>query len=137
MRSYQTLTVVGVVLSLLIAYVVYGIIGGLATFHNGFTDFTHKYSNSTQIQQFESDKTKMDNAMKQIGLQLGVVTVAGIIGMVIVFAMKQTKVVGIVLIIVSLTVLIGTGLFGIIGFALLLAGGVAALRYKSKVGITA
>lgn len=52
--------------------------------------------------------------------------------LVVAFAVKHTKIVGIISIIISVITLIAMGGFGIVGFALLLAGGIVSLAYKDK-----
>ena len=53
-----------------------------------------------------------------------------IIAIIIPFAVKKTKAVGIILLILAFATLISAGYFGIIGMALLVAGGIAAVRHK-------
>jgi hypothetical protein len=51
--------------------------------------------------------------------------------LVVAFVIKhKTKIIGIVLLAVAVVTLILIGLFGVIGFALLLTGGIVALRYR-------
>jgi hypothetical protein len=55
-----------------------------------------------------------------------------IVNLIIAFTVKNSKAVGIISIISSVVVLIANGVFGLVGFALLLAGGIVAIAYKSK-----
>lgn len=53
------------------------------------------------------------------------------VGLILVFVLPgHPKVVGIYLIVLSIVVFIGMGLFGILPFALFLPAGIVALRYK-------
>jgi uncharacterized membrane protein len=61
----------------------------------------------------------------------GVAIVLYIVALVIAFVIKQkTTIIGIVLLVVAITTLILIGIFGVIGFVLLLTGGIVAIRYK-------
>jgi predicted branched-subunit amino acid permease len=54
-----------------------------------------------------------------------------IIGIVVPFVIRdRTKIVGIALLAISFITLVLIGLFGVISFALLLAAGIVALRYR-------
>ena len=51
------------------------------------------------------------------------------------FILKNTKVVGGVILGLAVATLISSGLFGILGFGLLIASGIAALRYRNQIDI--
>jgi putative membrane protein len=113
MRSYQTLSVVAGILGLLIVFIVYAIAGSLSIFMESFGN-----------EELEGKD--------QIFLQVGVSAFLYIIAIIIPFVIKSSKISGYVLIGLALSTIISAGGFGIIGFAILIAAGIAALRWKEK-----
>ena len=71
-------------------------------------------------------------AKDQVFAQVGVSAFLYIIAIILPFVIKQVKMTGYILLVLGVATLISAGGFGIIGFALLIAGGVAALRWKEK-----
>jgi len=63
---------------------------------------------------------------------MGVSAFLYIIAIIMPFVLKQVKIVGYLLLGLAVATLISAGGFGIIGFALLIAAGIAALRWKEK-----
>ena len=62
-----------------------------------------------------------------------IVVFANVFAMIAVLVFKrQTNIVGIILIVIAVITVIGAGAFGIVGFGLLIAAGIVALRYKIK-----
>jgi len=113
MRSYQTLSVIAGVLGLIIMFIAYGIVGSLAILLESFTG--------------EGPAEK-----EQIFTQLGVSGFLYVVVIIIPFVIKQPKIVGYILLGLAVATLISAGGFGIIGFAILIAGGISAVRWKEK-----
>jgi putative membrane protein len=112
-RSYQTLAVIGGVLGLIIVFSVYAIMGSLAIF----------------LESFSGDEME---GKDQVFTQVGISAFLYIVAIILPFVIKQAKYAGYSLIVLAIVTLISAGGFGIIGFALLIAGGIAALRWKEK-----
>lgn len=126
MRNYQTLTLIGSILGILIAFAVIGLLGVLDI---GITSFEN-LTDSTQ-EQLDVQKEKRSTDIQYIYTTGGISIVLYIIAIITAFVLNQrTKVIGIILLVVSVATLILIGYFGVIGFALLLTGGIVALRYK-------
>ena len=125
MRTYQTLTLIGTILGIIISFGVYATVGVLDVTLNVFENMTGEESRTAPSTKRQADIQYMSSA-------LGISILLSIVAIVIVFAVKQrTKIVGIILIIISVAILISIGLFGVIPFALLLPAGIAALRFKA------
>lgn len=113
MKSYQTLSLIGGVLGLLIVFAAF-IVMGIA---------------SSMSENFGGAPVKgKDQVMAQIGISI----LLYIIAIIIPFTIKKTKPLGYVLIGLGITSFISAGYFGIVGFALLVAGGIAAIKYQGK-----
>ena len=126
MRNYQTLTLIGSILGIVIAFAVIAFMGVLDI---GLTSL----GNLTTSTQEELQVERVDRAadLQYIYTTGGVAIVLYIVALVIAFVIKQkTKIIGIVLLLIAVATLILIGLFGVIGFALLLTAGIVALRYK-------
>ena len=113
MRSYQTLSVVAGILGLIIIFIAYAIMGTLVIFLESFTG-------------------EEPEGIEQISTQVGVSVFLYIVVIIIPFVIKQPKIVGYILFGLAVATLISAGFFGIIGFAILIAGGIAAVRWKEK-----
>lgn len=127
MRTYQTLTLIGSILGFLISFGVYATAGVLDVTLNVLENMTDQESQT-------APSTKRQVDIQHISGAVGISILLFIIALVIAFAVKQrTKIVGIILIIISVATLISIGLFGVIPFALLLPAGIVALRYKAQI----
>lgn len=113
MRSYQTLAVIAGTLGLIIVFIAYAIAGSLSIFLESFTG--------------EEPEGKA-----QIFTQIGVSTFLYIIAIIIPFIIKRTKLLAYILFGLAISTIISAGGFGIIGFALLIAAGISALKWKPK-----
>jgi hypothetical protein len=108
-EAYKILTLIGSILGLLITVGALGIVGLLTM---GF-----------QI-----------NANYQFfGIMIAAIIVY-IIALSVTFAVKSTKAIGITLIVSAILILIFSSFYGILGFALLLAAGIIALRERKPLG---
>lgn len=126
MRTYQTLTLIGSILGFLISFGVYATVGVLDITINVFENMTGEESQT-------APSTKRQADIQYISGAIGISVVLFIVALVIAFAVKQrTKIVGIILIIISVATLISIGFFGVIPFALLLPAGIVALRFRSQ-----
>ena len=74
--------------------------------------------------------TDMDR--EQLDAQIAVSVALYLVAIVFPFVVKRAKVCGYVLIGIGVVTLVSAGGFGVLSFAILLAGGIAALRWKEK-----
>jgi hypothetical protein len=105
LKSYKILALIGSILGLIITIGALGIVGVLTIGFRLNTDY-----------QF-------------VGLVISAIIVY-IIALCVAFGIKNSKASGIVLIISAVLVLLFSSFYGILGFALLLAAGIVALREK-------
>ena len=111
MLSYQVIILLG------------SIIGILVTIGVSFTKgFLSQMANDSSLDQ---DDIRIYGAA-------AISFVLYIVNLVISLAVKNSKTVGITSIIISIIILIAMGGFGIVGFVLLLAGGIVAITYKDE-----
>jgi len=113
MRSYQTLAVVAGILGLIIVFMLYAVAGSLAIF----------------LESFSGEELEDKD---QIFTQIWVSVVLYVIVIIIPFVIKSSKISGYALLGLAVATIISAGGFGIIGFAVLIAAGIAALRWKPK-----
>lgn len=113
MKSYQTLAVIGGILGLIIIFSAYALLGVATILSTSFGGETPE-------------------GVEQANTQIAISIIFYIIAIIIPFVIKQTKPLGWILIGLSIATLISAGFFGIIGFALLIAGGISAIRQKEK-----
>lgn len=111
MLSYQVIILIGSIIGILVT------IG--AAFTMGF--LSHMANESSP-----NNDTMYMYSMSALSFVLYLVI------LVIAFAVKHTKIVGIISIIFSVIIFFAMGGFGIVGFGLLLAGGIVAIAYKDK-----
>jgi uncharacterized membrane protein len=93
------------------------------------------FKNLTDYTQEELDVQRAERAsdIQYISSTGGVAIVPYIIAIITAFVLTQkTKVIGSILLVISVATLFLIGYFGVIGFALLLTGGIVALRYKAQ-----
>lgn len=127
MRNYQTLTLIGSILGILIVFAVIAFMGVLDI---GITSFENLTKSTQEELQVEREGRAAD--FQYISATGAAAIVLYIVAIIIAFVIKQkTKIIGITLLVVSVATLILIGYFGVIGFALLLTGGIVALRYKT------
>ena len=105
MEAYKILTLIGAILGLLITVGALGLIGILSM---GF---------------------QINPNYEFFGIMISAIIVY-IIALCVTFGVRRTKVIGITLIVSAILILIFSSFYGILGFALLLAAGVIALREK-------
>lgn len=113
MKSYQTLAVIGGILGLIIIFSAYALLGVATILSTSFGGETPE-------------------GVEQANTQIAISIILYIIAIIIPFVIKQTKPLGWILIGLSIATLISAGFFGVIGFALLIAGGISAIRQKEK-----
>jgi len=126
MRNYQTLTLIGSILGMLIAFGVYATLGVLNITIDTFENMTgHETQNAPSV--------KREADMKYISAGVGISIFVLIVALILAFVIKErTKIVGISLIIIAFVTLISMGFYGIIPLALLLPAGIVAIRYKPQ-----
>jgi uncharacterized membrane protein len=124
MRTYQTLTLIAVIFGIIIGFLVWSF---LSISDVGLRSLEENYGDSDT----PNRQAERESSLSQITIQAGVTIVMLIIALILVFVLpRHPKIVGVYLLIVSVAVLIGMGLFGILPFALFLPAGIVALRYK-------
>lgn len=74
----------------------------------------------------------MDADREQLDTQIAVSVALYLVAIVFPFVVTRTKICGYVLIGIAVITLVSAGGFGVLSFAILLAGGIAALRWKEK-----
>lgn len=113
MRSYQTLALIGSILGIVVVVAVYAVLGLIGSFLDAFGGDT------------EADR-------EQINAQIAVSVALYLVAIVFPFVVTRAKICGCVLIGIAIVTLVAAGGFGVLSFAILLAGGIAALRWKEK-----
>jgi hypothetical protein len=131
MRNYQTLTLIGTVIGILTTIEYWITIAGLQAFVTSFDESMRESEFYTPdpetVRQYEENKNSMAYVNAAAPTSIVILVVVLIITMVI---KTQTKILGIVLIVVAVAELILTSAIGIIPLALLLPAGILALRWK-------
>ena len=106
-EAYKILTLIGSILGLLVTVGALGIVGLLSM---GF---------------------QINPNYEFLGIMISAIIVY-IISLCITFGVKSTKAIGITLIVSAILILIFSSFYGILGFALLLAAGIIALRERNQ-----
>jgi hypothetical protein len=121
MKNYQTLTLIGSILGMITAVTFW-------IFASSFQPF---------ITEFGSPKTVRENneAMAYASVAVPFVIFLEIIALIFAFVVKaeRLKIFGIFMIVLSVTVLIATSVYGVLPFALYLPAGIIALRTKPTI----
>ena len=118
MKPYQIIILIGSILGLVVTLIA-------ALTYSMLDSFVDNNNSSSTV---ETNPVTEQDMRTYSGFAIGIL--AYIVILVIAFAVKHTKVVGILTIITSFVVFVATGGFGILGFVLLLAGGIVALATK-------
>jgi hypothetical protein len=134
LRNYQVLTLIGAIIGMLAGFGALATLGTLDSMHGAFDEFTNEYGDSSDRQQYAEGRQLFEQAMLYTGSAVATVVIANIIALTLVFVMTRTngqvKIVGAILIVISIVNIIAIGYFGVVSFALLLPAGIVALRYK-------
>jgi hypothetical protein len=131
MRNYQTLTLIGAILTILIVLAVALIFSTLGVIHYSFGNFTQKYGSESTIRQYSQTSQSVASGAAFLSAAIPISVFASIASIVLVFVIKQKlKALGIILIILGVIIVIATSAYGIVGFVLLIVAGVLALRAK-------
>ncbi len=113
MRNYQKLTLIGSILGIIIAFSLY------------------MFLNSGSL----NSQTELQTDLTEINTQIGICIILLVIALIVVFIIqRQTKAVGIYLLMISIALLVGMGFYGILPFVLFLPAGIIALRYNPQNG---
>ena len=131
MRNYQTLTLIGGILTILIVLSVSLIMGVLVGVHESFGNFTTQYGSQNTVNQYYKDRASMNNGLIFVSAAIPVAVIVSIAAITLVFVIKdRLNVLGIILIVLGVITVISVSAFGILGLALFVAAGVIALRAK-------
>ena len=131
MRNYQTLTLIGGILTILIVLSVGLIMGVLVGVHEAFGNFTTQYGSQGTVNQYYKDRASMNNGLIFVSAAIPVAVIVSIAAITLVFVIKdKLNVLGIILIVLGVITVISVSAFGILGLALFVAAGVIALRAK-------
>jgi hypothetical protein len=131
MRTYQTLSLIGCIIGILLTIGLAIVIGGLMSASDVLMNMSRPTESELQrhIESQETSSLFVGGAMFAFLLYIVI--------LVITFAVKRkTKAVGIAIIILGIITMAVTNGWGIIPFALLLPAGIVALRYKKRSKIT-
>jgi hypothetical protein len=110
MRSYQIIILIGSILGLLIIIGVSTTLGMVSSMFG----------------------VPMDQDTEYVYGMVAIGFILYIVNLIIAFIVKNSKAVGVVSIVSSVVILLANGIFGLVGFALLLAGGIVAIAFKNK-----
>lgn len=137
MRNYQTLTLIGGILTILIVLAVGLIMGTLSGIHESFGNFTTQYGSQNTVNQFYKDRASMNTGLIFLSAAIPIAVSASIAAIALVFVIKHLlKLLGIILIVLGIITAISVSAFGIIGLVLFVVAGVLALRAKPVEVIT-
>jgi urocanate hydratase len=133
MRNYQTLTVIGAVLTILIGLSIWLIFSSLNIFHGAFNNFTTNYGTQQQIQKYNEGRQMFSSGLGYLAAAIPIGVFLNVFAMIAVFVFKDRfKMLGILLIVIAILTVIAFSAFGIVSFGMLIAAGIVALRYKRK-----
>lgn len=140
MKTYQTLALIGCIMGLLgtiglyLTLTFFNItVGSLVNMTNSFPkSTTEQVQKQAQTQaNYEAIKARSD----QLSAGLGFSFLLYIVGIVVTFVVEKTKIIGIVLLAISVITIPITNGWTIITAALLIPGGIVAMRYKEKTDV--
>lgn len=125
MRTYQTLSLIGCIIGILLAIGLALLVGGLMSVSNTLLNM----SRPTESERQEHEANQVTTSTFVVGATFAFFIY--IVILVITFVVKtRTKAVGIMILILGAIGMAITNLWGIIPFALLLPAGIVALKYK-------
>jgi len=131
MRNYQTLTIIGGVITILVALAVWALFATVDIFHGSFNEFENKYATQQQLQKYNEGRQMFSSGLGYMAAAIPIAVILNVFAMIAVFVFKDRfKLVGILLIAIAILTLIAMSAFGIISLGMLLAAGIVALRYK-------
>jgi hypothetical protein len=101
--------------------------------HESFGNFTKQYGSQSTINQYQQGRQMFSSGLNYMSVAIPVGIFGSVAAMVLVFVIKNRyKPLGIILIVLGVVVVVATGGFGIVGFAMFVVAGIVALRYKPK-----
>jgi hypothetical protein len=131
MRNYQTLTVIGGVITILVALATWAIFASTDIFHGAFNEFESKYATQQQLQKYNEGRQMFANGLAYMQVAIPTAIFVNIFAMIGVFVFKdKVKVVGSLLIVIGIISIITIGAFGIVSLGIFITAGIVALRYK-------
>lgn len=140
MKTYQTLALIGCIMGLLGTIGLYLTltffkitVGSLVNMTNSFPKTTtEQIQKQAQTQaNYEAAKARSDHLSAGLGFSF----LLYIVGIVVTFVVRKTKIIGIVLLVISVITIPITNGWAIISAALLIPGGIVALRYKERTDV--
>jgi hypothetical protein len=121
---------------MLAAFGAFATLGTLDSMHGAFEEFTNEYGDYADREQYTQDRQMFEQQMSDTGGRVAAIIITNIIALILVFVLvrtnSQVKIVGTLLIVISIVNIAAIGLFGVISFALILPAGIVALRYKTQ-----
>jgi hypothetical protein len=133
MRNYQTLTVIGGIITILIVLAVAFLFSVGNVVHRSFGNYTTQYGTQSDINKYNKDRQMFSGGVNYLSAAIPIGVFGSVAAMVLVFVIKDRfKPLGIILIVLGVIVVIATGGFGIVGFAMFVVAGIVVLRYKPK-----
>jgi NADH:ubiquinone oxidoreductase subunit 3 (subunit A) len=127
MRTYQTLSLIGCILGILLSIGLGVVIGFLTT----TSDVFFNMSRPTETERQEHESSSQPLRLAAGGFFLAFFLYVAIL--VITFVVKtKTKIVGVIILVLGVLAMAITNLWGIIPFALLLPAGILAIRHKHQ-----
>jgi uncharacterized membrane protein len=128
MRTYQTLSLIGCIIGILLTIGLAILVGGLMSVSNTLLNM----SRPTESERQEQEAKQVTGSTFVVGSFFAFFIY--IVILVITFVVKtRTKAVGIMILILGAIGMAITNLWGIIPFALLLPAGIVALKYKHDI----
>jgi Kef-type K+ transport system membrane component KefB len=129
MKNYQTLSLIGGILGMLIAFGVYATMGTLHI-------VLRSLENSTNNPSSQTNQAVRNQQANELGSRAGLAIMLYIIGIAVPFTLvKRPKITGSILLVVAVSTLFLIGLFGVVGFGLFLPAGIVALAQKKPLPI--
>jgi len=127
MRTYQTLSLIGCIIGILLSIGLALVVGGLMSASNVLLNM----SRPTENERMEHETQQKEGSVFVGGAFLAFFIYIAIL--VVTFVVKtKTKVAGITILVLGIIAMGITNLWGIIPFGLLLPSGIVALRYKPQ-----
>jgi uncharacterized membrane protein len=128
LRNYQVLTLIGAALGILTTIGYFMLTGALDAVSDSFNE--SPYMSEESRRQYQENQNTMNYIYTAVPFSILLLIIAIIVAFVATKPRKQTKLAGIVLILISIGTLIATSWIGILPFALLLPAGILAIRFK-------
>lgn len=135
MKTYQTLSLIGCIIGIFLMLGLLAFVGTGIMFNDMVLNMTKTTGTTSEqtTQQKSHDVNEATFKPLSAGLVIGLFLFLVLIP--ITFIVKNTKAVGIVVIVLGVIAMAATNVFAVIPFALLLPAGILAIRYKHTPGL--